>query len=117
MTEIIIYFLFAYGISNLLVYGTGPYDIIDTFRVYFKKIFGKLGNMFDCMMCTSANVGWIVSVLNIIFMPIPITPMMILYGGVLPWYVIVLGDLCVTSGVVWLINTLQEALERSNSHE
>jgi hypothetical protein len=40
--------------------------------------------------------------------------MMILYGAVLPWYIIIFGDLCITSGAVWLINTVQEVLERTN---
>ena len=112
MSNIFIYFLFAYGLSNLLVYGMGPYDILDWVRNTAKKTLGKLGNMLDCMMCTSANIGWIVSLLNILFISVPITPMMILYGGILPWYIIIFGDLCITSGTVWLINTIQEALER-----
>ena len=117
MINIVVYILFAYGLSNLLVFGMGPYDILDWIRVTAKKVFGKLGNMLDCMMCTSANIGWVVSLLNILFLPVPITPMMILYAGVLPWYVIIFGDLCITSGAVWLINTIQEALERSGTNE
>lgn len=116
MINILIYFLFAYGLSNLLVFGMGPYDLLDKIRIYSKKIFGKLGNMLDCMMCTSANIGWIVSLLNIFLIPIvPFTPMMILYGTVLPWYALIFGDLCITSGAVWLINTVQECLERANN--
>lgn len=118
MINIIIFILFAYGLSNLLVYGMGPYDLLDKIRFYSKKIFGKLGNVLDCMMCTSANIGWIVSLLNLLFIPsVSLTPMMILYGGLIPWYIIIFGDLCITSGIVWLINTLQEALERSNTYE
>jgi hypothetical protein len=116
MSEILIYILFAYGLSNLLVFGMGPYDLLEQIRVVFKKVFGKLGNMLDCMMCTSANIGWIVSLLNIFFLSIPLTPMNILYWGLLPWYIIVFGDLCITSGSVWLINTLQEYLERGNQN-
>lgn len=114
----IVYFLFAYGLSNLLVFGMGPYDVLDKFRILFKKVFGKLGNMLDCILCTSANVGWVSSLLNLTLAPtIPITPMMMLYGGILPWYVIIFGDLCITSGTVWLINTMQEALERIGEKE
>ena len=116
ITYIFMYILFAYGISNLLVYGMGPFDLLEWNRKMFKRLFGKLGNMLDCMMCTSANVGWIVSLLNILFISVPITPMMIMYGTLLPWYVIVFGDLCITSGAVWLVNTLQEYLERSNNY-
>ena len=113
MTNIIIYILFAYGLSNMLVFGMGPYDILDKFRNMSKRLFGKLGNMFDCMMCTSANIGWTVSLINILFFQVPVTPMMTLYDGMLPWYAIIFGDLCITSGSVWLIGTMQEALERN----
>lgn len=117
MINIIIFILFAYGLSNLLVFGMGPYDLLDKIRIYSKKIFGKLGNMLDCMMCTSSNIGWMTSLLNILFIPMtPLTPMMVLYSSILPWYVIIFGDLCITSGAVWLINTVQEALERTNNN-
>ena len=116
MINILVYILFAYGITNLLVYGTGPFDILSKFRKLARSILNTLGDMLDCMMCTSTNVGWIISLLNILFISIPLTPMMILYGSVLPWYVIIFGDACITSGAVWLIHTLQEFLERSNNN-
>jgi len=116
MINIIVFILFAYGLSNLLVFGMGPYDILDWIRNTAKKVFGKLGNMLDCMMCTSFNIGWVVSLLNILFIPTPLTPMTILYGDALPWYIIIFGDACITSGSVWLIHTAQEYLERSNAN-
>jgi len=115
MIGIVIYILFAYGLTNLLVYGTGPFEILTKFRKLARRILNTLGDMLDCMMCTSTNVGWIVSLLNILFVSIPLTPMMILYGNVLPWYIIIFGDACITSGVVWLIHNIEEALERSNN--
>ena len=114
--NVFVYLLFAYGLSNLLVFGMGPYDVLDWIRTTAKKVFGKLGNMLDCMMCTSANIGWVVSLLNYFFISVPLTPMIILYGTLLPWYVVIFGDLCITSGAVWLINSIQEALERSNNY-
>ena len=117
MINIFVYALFAYGLSNLLVYGMGPYNMLDWVRRMSKKVFGRLGEVLDCMMCTSANIGWIVSLLNILYISVPLTPMMVLYQNALPWYVIIFGDLCITSGLVWLINTVQEALERSGGNE
>jgi hypothetical protein len=111
--NVIIYFLFAYGLSNLLVFGTGPFNLLSAIRKYARKILNTLGDMLDCMMCTSANIGWIVSLLNVLFISTPLTPMMILYGNVLPWYLIIFGDLCITSGAVWLIHNIEEALERN----
>ena len=75
--NIFVYILFAYGLSNLLVFGMGPYDLLERIRVTTKKVFGKLGNVLDCMMCTSANIGWIISLLNFLFISVPITPMML----------------------------------------
>lgn len=112
---IVVYILFAYGLTNLLVYGTGPFDILSKFRDFAKKTLNTLGDMFDCMMCTSTNIGWFVSLLNILFLTTPLTPMMILYGCSLPWYITIFGDACITSGAVWLIHTAQEALERSGN--
>lgn len=116
MINIIIFILFAYGLTNLLVYGTGPFDILSKFRNLARRMFNTLGDMLDCMMCTSTNVGWIVSLLNFLFISVPLTPMMVLYGNVLPWYVIIFGDACITSGAVWLIHTTQEFLETNGNN-
>ena len=116
MINILIYILFAYGITNLLVYGTGPFNMLAKFRELARKILNTLGDMLDCMMCTSTNIGWVVSLLNILLIPVPLTPMMILYGNVLPWYVIIFGDACITSGAVWLLHNLEEMMERINSN-
>lgn len=116
MINILIYILFAYGITNLLVYGTGPFNMLAKFRELARKILNTLGDMLDCMMCTSTNIGWVVSLLNILLIPVPLTPMMILYGDVLPWYVIIFGDACITSGAVWLLHNLEEMMERINSN-
>ena len=118
MINIIMYILFAYGITNLLVYGSGPFNMLGRFREQSRKILNTLGDMLDCMMCTSTNIGWIVSLLNILFIAVPLTPMMILYGNVLPWYIIIFGDACITSGAVWLLHTFQEMMESiTNSNE
>lgn len=117
MINILIYILFAYGLSNLLVYGSGPFNMLTKFREICGSILKTLGDMLNCMMCTSANIGWITSLLNILLISTPLTPMMILYGGMIPWYVIVFGDLCITSGAVWLLHTLQEYMERADNYE
>lgn len=109
---ILLYTIAAYGLANLLVYGTGPFDMLVHFRRLCGRILPTLGDMLECMMCTSANVGWIVSALNLIFFPdMDLTPFKSMIGDPSRWYVIVLGDLCFTSGAVWLIHSAQEALE------
>lgn len=115
MTSIIVYILFAYGLTNLLVFGTGPFDVLTKLRATARNILDTLGDMLDCMMCTSTNIGWVVSLLNILFISTPMTPMLLLYGDNVPWYVTIFGDACITSGAVWLLHTAQEALEAQRS--
>lgn len=109
---IICYILATYGLSNLLVYGNGPFDIIDKFRKVCGKISTMLGKMLDCMMCTSSNIGWIFSTIDLFFIKTcDFTPFNILINDVSLWYLIIFLDMCITSGCVWLIHTLQEYLE------
>jgi hypothetical protein len=46
-----------------------------------------------------------------------LTPFMLLLSGSAPWWVIMILDGFFASGVVWLIHTFQEAMERSGNHE
>lgn len=106
------YLLMAYGLSNLLVYGNGPYDIIYKFREFCNDKLPKLGEMLECMMCTSTNVGWIVSLINIILIPhIPFTPFNYVFSDISFWYLIIPFDAFITSGFVWIVHTIQETLE------
>ena len=109
---ILCYVIMAYGLSNLLVYGSGPFNILIRFREICGKRLPTLGEMLECMMCTSTNVGWVLSLLNIIILPsVPFTPFNILFNNINIWYVIIPFDAFITSGAVWLIHTCQETLE------
>lgn len=118
---IVCYILMSYGLSNLLVYGSGPFDILVKFRELSSKISYTFGQMLECMMCTSTNVGWIISLLNILLIPnIPLTPFNLIFNDISLWYLIIPFDAFITSGAVWLIHTLQESLETitsKNNHE
>lgn len=115
---IFLYIFFAYGLSNLLVYGSGPFDILQKNRDFCNKHIPVLGKMLECMMCTSANIGWIASCINMLFLPsIKLTPYFTLIGDTSYWFVIIFLDLAFTSGVVWLIHTFQEMLERAFNYE
>lgn len=105
LITILVYALYAYGLTNMLVYGYGPYDIIDRFRNIVGELSEGLGKMFDCMMCTGANVGWISSVLNILL--IPDTPLT--FGNIVCHeypLVSVIIDLCATSGLTWALDKM-----------
>lgn len=110
---IIMYLLMAYGLTNLIVFGKGPFDLLVIFRSIMGKISYTFEDMLSCMMCTSANVGWILSLLNILFLPsLRLTPFNIIIDNNNLWYLIIILDMALTSGVVWLIHTVQEMCER-----
>lgn len=106
------YILMVYGLSNLLVYGSGPFDILEHLREYSYKILPTLGKMLECMMCTSTNIGWILSLVDILFLTnLNLTPFNFIIDDDMLWYFIIPLDAFFTSGIVWLIHTLQEMLE------
>lgn len=110
---IFIYSIMMYGLTNLLVFGNGPFDIIYKTRNFFIEKVPVIGEMLSCTMCTSTNVAWIFSLFNIICLPhLKLTPFMVyLNGDVEYWYIIFIMDSFFTSGIVWLINTLQQLCE------
>ena len=115
---IFIFSIVAYAISNHFVYAHGPMHIYDWIRDTAAKIHPNLGELFQCMICFPTWIGFILSAANSIFLPyVWLTPGMIMLGTFAPWWIIMILDGFFASGIVWLIHTLQEALERSNGGE
>ena len=115
---IFIFSIVSYAISNHFVYAHGPAHIYDKIRDIANKIHSNLGELFSCMICFPTWVGFILSLCNSFFYPtLVLTPFMLLLGTVAPWWVIMILDGFFASGIVWLIHTAQEALERSNANE
>jgi len=120
MSNWLILFIFCitvYGVSNHFVYAHGPFHIYDKIRELATKIHTNLGELFQCMICFPTWVGMFATLANVFIAPtVRLTPFMILLYGTTPWWIIMILDGFFTSGIVWLINTLQEALERSNQN-
>lgn len=113
---IFVFSVVAYAISNHFVYAHGPMHIYDHIRCLAEKIHPNLGELFQCMICFPTWVGFMLSVLNSLFLPlVSLTPGMLLMDMYAPWWVIMVFDGFFASGIVWLIHTAQEALERSNA--
>lgn len=110
---LILYSVMTYGVSNVLVYGSGPFDLILKFRNFCKDHLSVLGKMLDCMMCTSLNVGLICSLFNVLLFPsLKFTPFSNIFVDISEyWYLIILFDAFFTSGVVWIIHSFQELCE------
>ena len=114
---IFVFSIMAYSISNHFVYAHGPFHLYDCIRELAGKIHSNLGELFSCMICFPTWVGFILSALNSLLLPtIALTPFMVLIGSAAPWWIIMILDGFFASGAAWLINTVQEALERTNNN-
>jgi ABC-type polysaccharide/polyol phosphate export permease len=103
---LIIYSLLAYGITNIMVFGSIFKEWRDFWEYFSPNFFGKL---FGCPMCLSTWVGFFLSIL---FHNLGSTTPMLEYGMEFGFWS-VLFDGVFTSGVVWLLHTIQEAFERA----
>lgn len=105
--EIILFLLVSYGISNIIIYGS----IFEGLRTFLTKISPKLlGALVSCMICLPTWVGFILSFALTHLGYTQLTP----FGSIgleIIWLRIFL-DGCLASGVVWLIHTIQEKLEK-----
>ena len=106
-----LYSIMAYGACNIIVFGSGPFRIFERIREWADDIDEHFGQLFSCMMCLPTNFGIICSLVNWFFIPIAFTPFNILFAGTGLWWLAMLCDGAFTSGIVWLINTIQEYIE------
>ena len=110
------YIIFAYGLSNIIVYARGPFGIFEWWRGFTHNISDGLGEVFSCMICFPTWVGIGCSILDICFKTFSFTPFNLLLNTA-PWWLIILLDMCFTSGVVWLLDQLESAFERHGNIE
>ena len=108
---VVLYSIMAYGACNVIVFGSGPFRIFEHIRELADNIHEHFGQMFTCMMCLPTNFGIVCSLVNWFFIPIAFTPFNILFAGTGLWWMAMLCDGAFTSGIVWLINTIQEYIE------
>jgi hypothetical protein len=107
---------FAYGLTNIVVFGRGPFGICDAIRRISANISDGLGKLFTCPMCFSTWVGAGTSLVDLLLLKgIAFTPFNVVFCGLSGFWVgllIVLLDSFLTSGLVWIIHQFEEALER-----
>lgn len=110
---IFIYVITMYGLTNLLVYGSGPFNMLIKLREYCLDHIKVIGEMLRCMMCTSANLGWVISLFDLVCLPnIKFTPFNLYMPNEMEYLVLIIAcDAFFTSGVVWLLHTIQETFE------
>lgn len=108
---IFLYCIMAYGACNVIVFGSGPFKIFERIRYYAEGIGEHFGQLFSCMMCMPTNFGIICSLVNWFLIPIAFTPFNIVFAGTTLWWLAMLCDGAFTSGIVWLLHTIQEHIE------
>lgn len=109
---ILCYCIMAYGICNIVVYGSGPFRIFERIRYWADDIDEHFGQLFSCMMCLPTNLGILLSLINWFLIPIAFTPFNIMFGvasGL--WWLAAIFDGAFTSGIVWLIHHIEEYFE------
>lgn len=115
MSNLLIIFLYcisAYGLSNMMVFGSGPFRIFEHIRNISTNISSHFGSMFSCMMCFPANVGIVISAIDwFLIKNFALTPFNILLLGTNLWWVALLADCCFTSGIVWIIHNVESFFE------
>lgn len=109
---IFIYCIAAYGFTNMMVFGSGPFRIFEHIRNGADYISEHFGQLFTCFMCFPANLGIVASILNWFLLPtLALTPFNIFLAGTGLWWLAAIGDCFFTSGVVWLIHNIESFFE------
>jgi len=104
--NILLFELLAYGITNILIFGS----IFQPWRDFWvKKNPSFFGKLFTCPLCLSTWIGGLLSVTFTYFgYSTPFTE----YGvTIIP--LLVFLDACFTSGCVWILHNLEEMTERA----
>jgi hypothetical protein len=97
--EILIWILAAYGMSNILVFGS----IFEKQRIWIKRRSTFFGDLISCMMCTSTWVGFFFSLA--FYSPTS-------YMVTIP-YTHVFFDGMLAAGAVWAVNAIIEWFEEN----
>lgn len=111
MTQLLLWMIMAYGMTNILVYGSIFKGMRDTIKMWgeyelspFKEIFSFISGILSCMMCASTYVGFFFGVL----VYSPVHEML----GVTNWTSWFFDGL-LASGAVWAINAIVEWFEEN----
>lgn len=112
----LIYVFLSYGLTNLLVNGKGPFNVIGWFRMIMGSISREFHSMLSCMMCTSTNVGLILSVIDLCYSDIIFTPFNYVFNGE---YILltIIFDMAITSGIVWFLHNIELYFETNIKYD
>lgn len=107
-----IYIIICYGIANTIIFAHGPFHCFDKMHEIAQKIHPQLEEMLSCFICSGWWIGFLMSALNMLFVPsIAITPMAMVALPLKYWYATIFLDGAFVSSSNWLVNTIQNYLE------
>lgn len=115
--KIFCYIFFAYGIANMVVYARGPFGVFERWRAFAHRIGDGFGELFSCMICFPTWVGIAASVVDLAIKGFEFTPFWVLLGPGAPWWLALPLDMCFTSGLVWLLDQAETAMERHGAYD
>lgn len=111
MTQLVLWMIMAYGLSNIVVYGSifsGPRkwiaDMADHFYTPLANVGKFLQGMTSCMMCFGFHCGWFLAFT--VYSPVH---EMLTVPTWYSWFF----DACLASGAVWAINSIIEWFEQN----
>ncbi len=111
MTQLVLWSIMAYGLSNIVVYGSifaGPRKFINKWANNEYAPLQGLGRflegMTSCMMCFGFHCGWFLSLL--VYSPVHEILGLTSYAS---WFF----DAMLSSGAVWAINSIIEWFEQN----
>ena len=108
---IFLYCIMMYGLSNMVVFASGPFRIFEHIRNIANSISEHFGQLFSCMICFPGNISFFLSLINWFFIPFAFTPFNILLAGTNLWWLAMICDCCFTSGIVWIIHNIESFFE------
>lgn len=115
MTQLLLWILLSYGMSNILVYGSifsGPRDTINkwaaTEHIPLRGVWVFLSDMLKCMMCAPTWVGFFFG----IFLYSPVHELLGVNNYV-SWFF----DGMLASGGTWAINSIIEWFEENRPNK
>jgi hypothetical protein len=110
------YIFFAYGLTEIMVYGRGPFGICEKIRNWAAGVSDGMAQLFGCPMCFSTWVGLGASLLDVVLVRnAAFTPFSVIFactGGFWIGLLTVLLDMFFTSGIVWLLTRIEEFMEK-----
>jgi hypothetical protein len=111
MTQLVLWMIIAYGLSNIVVYGSifnGPRNYIfneaDHGDGFLHGFWIFISNMIKCMMCFGFHCGWFLSIS--IYSPVH---EILGVTSIVSWFF----DSMLASGSVWAINSIIEWFEEN----